>query len=273
MEYLYKYSYTKRVAKYAVISGEIGDINLKLRDVTNHNDESSECHVASEVSVIRHGKVYNFVEPLNEIAEYCLHNLEGTYYTDEKSAIFARVKKQLKDCTDSIIGQMSNVEYLKERLGTLTEKEVQYLTFDDVQLGKTYYIPQIGAVKVIGIISGISGETSYLTDSNYNTHYANCDVESGDRIILVKDDITDNVVTEHGNKVFMSDNDWRIHRENNNINLLKREIQQKESKIQYKNSELINRLEYIIQNQTELTVTQILDIMEGIINVSSSFVD
>ena len=53
---------------------------------------------------------------------------------------------------------------------------------------------------------------------------------------------------------------------------MKKELQQKESKIQYKNSEL-KRLEYIIQNQTDLTVTQILDIMGGIINVSSSFVD
>ena len=91
MEYLYKYSYTKRVTKFAVISGEIGDINLKLRDVTNHNDESSEYHVASEVAVIRRGKVYNFAEALNEIAEYCLHDLEGTYYMDEKSTVLAHV--------------------------------------------------------------------------------------------------------------------------------------------------------------------------------------
>lgn len=272
MEYLYKYSYTKRVAKYAVISGEIGDINLKLRDVTDYKDEFSEHNVGAEVAVIRHGKVYNFVEALNDYAEFCLHDIEGTYYMDEKSAILARVQKQLKDCTDSIIGQMSNAEYLKERLSVLVEKEVHYLNFDNVQLGKTYFIPQIGAVTVIGIISGISGETSYLTDSNYNTHYANCDDDSGDRVILVKDDKTDMVVTEHGNKVFMSAYDWNIHRENNNISLLKKELQQKESKIQYKNSEL-KRLEYITKHQADLTVDQILDIMGGIINISSSFVD
>lgn len=272
MEYLYKYSYTKRVGKFAVISGEIGDINLKLRDVTDYKDEFGEHNVRAEVAVIRHGKVYNFAETLNDIAEYCLYDFEGTYYMDEKTAILERVKKQLKDCTDSIIGQMSNIEYLKERLSVLVEKDVHYLTFDNIQLGKTYFIPQIGAVNVIGIISGINGETSFLTDSNYNTHY-DSDDDSGDRIILVKDDESDNVVTEHGNRVFMSDNDWRIHRENNNINLLKRELQQKESKIQYKNSKIVNRLEYIIQNQTDLTVTQILDIMGGIINVSGSFVD
>ena len=272
MEYLYKYSYAKRVAKYAVISGEIGDINLKLRDVTNYKDGFSEPNVSSEVLVIRHGKVYNFVEPLNEIAEYCLHNLEGTYYMDEKTAILERVQKQLKDCTDSINGQTSNAEYIKERLSVLVEKDVHYLTCDNVQLGKTYYIAQVGTVKVIGIISGITGETSYLTDSNYNTHYANCDDESGDRIILVKEDNNDRMKTEHGHTVFMSSNDWHHNRDNHNISLLKKELQQKESKIQYKKSEL-ERLEYITKHHNVLTVTQILEIMEGIINISGRFVD
>ena len=109
----------------------------------------------------------------------------------------------------------------------LTQKGVHYLRAFQVKIGEKYYVADTGMCKVIGSISFEDGSKGYLTNENYCS--SSRFEEDGDRIILIENG--DKIVTENGDSVFLTTDDWtnlqineKIDRLNYTVENIKRNI-------------------------------------------------
>ena len=96
------------------------------------------------------------------------------------------------------------------------------------------------------------GRVGYLTDGNYSSGY---DGYEGDRIILIEDKKTGRIITENGNPVYVSEQDYKNLVGNNKMESLIKDIENIRKTIErYKLS--IERLNAIIAQKDTLTIDQ-----------------
>jgi hypothetical protein len=184
MNTLYKYRKYEGIAKYEIISGKFGiDTILHLKDTTcKHTGPNCEI----EVEMCQDGKSYTFLQALNWTAQkYEHYHSNEVFYDNEKDAFVDGLKTRINTLQNLIDEGIKSIEEEKEKLENLTEKEIYYLTANNAETLKKGYIENEGTCNIVGNINFFDGKTGYLTDCNYMTHHYEDD-EGGDRIILVE---------------------------------------------------------------------------------------
>ena len=221
---VYKYRSLDGIIKYEVLAGEFGvDSTLHLRD-TSCTHYGNRCEI--EVVLNEDGKSYSYSKPLNDSAkkyEY-FHTMEK-YWDNEKDAFVEGLEISIDSSRRSIDNYEEELAKTLSKLEGLTQKGVHYLTAKQVKIGEKYYVADTGMCKVIGSISFEDGSKGYLTNENYCSRYD----EDGDRIILIENG--DKIVTENGDSVFLTTDDWtnlqineKIDRLNYTVEITKRNI-------------------------------------------------
>lgn len=126
-------------------------------------------------------------------------------------------------------GYRDNIAYAEKRIALnnvalkrLQEKEVNYFNTALAKLDSYCYVEDEGRCRIIGTINFSDGTTGYLTDSNYGED--RWDSYEGDRIILKENDNTGRIITERGDVVYLSADDYQNRKTNDNIKKLTAEV-------------------------------------------------
>ena len=125
-----------------------------------------------------------------------------------------------------------------------------------VKSEKLCYIEDEGTCRIIGTILFDDGRIGHLTDSNYSEGY---DGYEGDRIILIENKDTGRIMTENGESVYASEQDYNNIKANKLMETLMKSIENNRKGIEnYTLS--IERFNTIIGQKDILTVEQMRDI-------------
>ena len=254
---VYKYRSLYGIIKYEVLEGEFGvDNTLHLRD-TSCSHYGDKCQI--EVVMNEDGKSYRFSKALNDNAkryEY-FHTME-MYWNNKKDAFVEGLEISINSYRKSIEGYESEMAKTNKLLEDLQEKEVRYLTAEQVKIGKMYHVSNQGMCRIIGSILFEDGSKGYLTDDNYDTRYDDGD---GDRIILIEKN--GKIISENNESVFLTTGDYENLKDNNEIVRLKKIVDRTTKNI----ANAIRRIEHyhnLISKKDTLTVEAMIEMRNNI---------
>jgi thymidylate synthase len=219
---VYKYRTLEGIIKYEVLEGVFGvDSTLHLRD-TSCTHYGNNCEI--EVALCEDGKSYQFSKALNDNAKRYehFHTIEK-FWDNEKDAFVEGLEISIDSSRRSIEDYEKELANAQEKRKALKKNNVRYLTGKLVETTETAYLGEEGVIRIIGSILFKDGTKGYLTNSNY---YSGYDDGDGDRIILI-DNIKKNgkIITENGDVVYLTKDDYTNHKNNNEIDRLDKIIE------------------------------------------------
>ena len=258
MNAIYKYRTTQGIAEYEILKGEFGvDDTLHLRD-TSCNHYGPKCEI--EVVKCESGDCYQFSKALNDNAEEYIyfHKLEKFWATKEEAYVEG-MEMAVESYYHSIAENEKRIVEAEEKLAGMKKVKIQYFTSEMVKSENLCYVENEGICRIIGTILFDDGRIGHLTDSNYSEGY---DGYEGDRIILIKNKVTGRIMTENGESVYVSEQDYKNIKANKLIETLTKSIENNRKGIEsYTLS--IERLNSIIGQKDILTIEQMRDIRNG----------
>jgi hypothetical protein len=258
MNTVYKYRTVHGIVKYEILKGEFGvDDTLHLRD-TSCQHYGSKCEI--EVVKCESGDCYQFSKALNANAEEYIyfHQLERFWATKEEAYVEG-MERAVESYYRSIADNEKRIVEAEEKLAGMKKVKIQYFTSEMVKSEKLCYVENEGICRIIGTILFDDGRIGYLTDSNYSEGY---DGNEGDRIILIENKDTGRIMTENGESVYVSEQDYNNIKANKLMETLLKSIENNRKGIEsYTLS--IERLNTIIGQKDTLTIEQMRDIRNG----------
>lgn len=258
MNTVYKYRTVHGIVKYEILNGEFGiDDTLHLRD-TSCQHYGANCEI--EVVKCEDGECYQFSKALNANAEEYeyFHKLEKFWATKEEAYVEG-MEMAVESYYRSIAENEQKIVEAEEKLAGMKKMKVQYFTSEMVKSENRCYVENEGTCRIIGTIMFDDGRIGHLTDSNYSEGY---DGYEGDRIILIENKATGKIMTENGENVYASKQDFDNIKANKVIETLNKSIENNRKGIEsYTLS--IERLNFIIGQKDTLTIDQMRDIRNG----------
>ena len=258
MNTVYKHRTVHGIVKYEILKGEFGvDDTLHLRD-TSCQHYGDKCEI--EVVKCESGDCYQFSKALNANAEEYIyfHQLEKFWATMEEAYVEG-MERAVESYYHSIAENEKRIVEAEEKLAGMKKVKIQYFTSEMVKSEKHCYVEDEGTCRIIGTILFDDGKIGYLTDSNYSDGY---DGYEGDRIILIENKATGRIMTENGDSVYASKQDYDNIKANKVIETLNKSIENNRKGIEsYTLS--IERLNTIIGQKDTLTIEQMRDIRNG----------
>ena len=258
MNTVYKYRTVHGIVEYEILKGEFGiDDTLHLRD-TSCQHYGPKCEI--EVVKCESGDCYQFSKALNDNAEEYIyfHKLEKFWATKEEAYVEG-MEMAVESYYHSIAENEKRIVEAEEKLAGMKRVKIQYFTSEMVKSEKLCYIENEGICRIIGTILFDDGRIGHLTDSNYSEGY---DGYEGDRIILIENKATGRIMTENGESVYVSEQDYKNIKANKLIETLTKSIENNRKGIEsYTLS--IERLNSIIGQKDILTIEQMRDIRNG----------
>ena len=258
MNTVYKYRTTQGIAEYEILKGEFGvDDILHLRDTTCQH-YGPKCEI--EVVKCESGDCYQFSKALNANAEEYIyfHQLEK-YWATKKDAYVEGMERAIESYYHSIAENEKRIVEAEEKLAGMKKVKIQYFTSEMVKSEKLCYIEDEGTCRIIGTILFDDGRIGHLTDSNYSEGY---DGYEGDRIILIENKATGRIMTENGESVYASKQDYDNIKANKLMETLTKSIENNRKGIESYTLN-IERLNSIICQKDTLTIEQMRDIRNG----------
>ena len=259
MNAIYKYRTTQGIAEYEILKGEFGvDDILHLRDTTCQH-YGPKCEI--EVVKCESGDCYQFSKALNANAEEYIyfHQLEK-YWATKKDAYVEGMERAIESYYRSIADNEQKIVEAEEKLTGMKKMKVQYFTSEMVKSENLCYVENEGTCRIIGTIMFDDGRIGHLTDSNYTEGY---DGYEGDRIILIENKATGRIMTENGESVYVSEQDYNNIKSNKRMETLMKSIENNRKGIEsYTLS--IERLNTIIGQKDTLTIDQMRDMRNEI---------
>ena len=254
MNAIYKYRTTQGIAEYEILKGEFGvDDILHLRDTTCQH-YGPKCEI--EVVKCESGDCYQFSKALNANAEEYIyfHQLEK-FWATKKDAYVEGMERAVESYYRSIADNEQKIVEAEEKLAGMKKMKVRYFTSEMVKSENLCYVENEGTCRIIGTIMFDDGRIGHLTDSNYSEGY---DGYEGDRIILIENKATGRIMTENGESVYVSEQDYNNIKANKLIETLNKCIENNRKGIEsYTLS--IERLNTIIGQKDILTIEQMRD--------------
>ena len=254
MNTVYKYRTVHGIVKYDILKGEFGvDDTLHLRDTScQHYGDKCEIEVVKSES----GDCYQFSKALNANAEEYIyfHQLEK-FWATKKDAYVEGMERAVESYYRSIADNEQKIVEAEEKLAGMKKMKVRYFTSEMVKSENLCYVENEGTCRIIGTIMFDDGRIGHLTDSNYSEGY---DGYEGDRIILIENKATGRIMTENGESVYVSEQDYNNIKANKLIETLNKCIENNRKGIEsYTLS--IERLNTIIGQKDILTIEQMRD--------------
>ena len=257
---IYKYRRCFGIVEYELINGEFGvDNTLHIRD-TSCTHPGPKCEI--EVVKCDDGDCYQFSKALNSSAEEFDYFHKGEKFWTTKEDAYVEGLHIIADAyRDNIDDAEKRIVKNTESLSGLQEKEVNYFNTVLAKLDSYCYVEYEGRCRIIGTINFADGTTGYLTDSNYGED--RWDNYEGDRIILKEEDNTGRIVTERGDVVYLSVDDYQNHKTNNTIKNLTEEIER------YKKAiggwiMRVERINEIISKRKHLTIDLMMEMFNNV---------
>ena len=258
MNTVYKYRTVHGIVEYEILNGEFGvDDTLHLRD-TSCQHIGPNCEI--EVVKCEDGDCYQFSKALNANAEEYIyfHKLEKFWATKEEAYVEG-MEMAVESCYKSIADNEQKIVEAEEKLAGMKKMKVQYFTTEMVKSEKHCYVENEGTCRIIGTILFDDGRIGHLTDSNYSEGY---DGYEGDRIILIENKATGRIMTENGESVYVSEQDYKNTKTNKLMETLMKSIENNRKGIEIYTLN-IERLNTIIGQKDTLTIEQMRDIRNG----------
>ena len=261
MNTVYKYRTVHGIVMYEILNGEYGvDDTLHLRD-TSCNHYGPKCEI--EVVKCESGDCYQFSKALNANAEEYIyfHQLEK-FWATKKDAYVEGMERAIESYYRSIADTEKRIVEAEEKLAGMKKVKIQYFTSEMVKSENLCYVENEGICRIIGTILFDDGRIGHLTDSNYSEGYDGYGYE-GDRIILIENKDTGRIMTENGESVYVSEQDYNNIKANKLIETLTKSIENNRKGIEsYTLS--IERLNTIIGQKDILTIEQMRDMRNEI---------
>jgi len=261
MNTVYKYRTVHGIVKYEILNGEFGvDDTLHLRD-TSCQHYGPKCEI--EVVKCESGDCYQFSKALNANAEEYIyfHQLEK-FWATKKDAYVEGMERAIESYYRSIADNEKRIVEAEEKLAGMKKVKIQYFTSEMVKSENLCYVENEGICRIIGTILFDDGRIGHLTDSNYSEGYDGYGYE-GDRIILIENKDTGRIMTENGESVYVSEQDYNNIKANKLIETLTKSIENNRKGIEsYTLS--IERLNTIIGQKDILTIEQMRDMRNEI---------
>ena len=258
MNTVYKYRTVHGIVTYEILNGEFGvDDTLHLRDTScNHYGDKCEIEVVKSES----GDCYQFSKALNANAEeYIYFHQREKFWATKEEAYVEGMEMAVESYYHSIAENEKRIVEAEEKLAGMKKVKIQYFTSEMVKSENLCYVENEGICRIIGTILFDDGRIGHLTDSNYSEGY---DGYEGDRIILIENKATGRIMTENGESVYVSEQDYKNIKANKLIETLTKSIENNQKGIEsYTLS--IERLNSIIGQKDILTIEQMRDIRNG----------
>ena len=251
MNAIYKYRTTQGIAEYEILKGEFGvDDILHLRDTTCQH-YGPKCEI--EVVKCESGDCYQFSKALNANAEEYIyfHQVEKFWATKEEAYVEG-MERAVESYYHIIAENEKRIVEAEEKLAGMKKVKIQYFTSEMVKSEKLCYVEDEGTCRIIGTILFDDGRIGHLTDSNYSEGY---DGYEGDRIILIENKDTGRIMTENGEPVYASKQDYDNIKSNEKLGRLKKSIETYRDIIKSYTLN-IERLNSIICQKDTLTIEQ-----------------
>ena len=258
MNTVYKYRTVHGIVEYEILNGEFGvDDTLHLRD-TSCNHYGPKCEI--EVVKCESGDCYQFSKALNANAEEYIyfHQLEK-YWATKKDAYVEGMEIAVESYYHSIAENEKRIVEAEEKLAGMKKVKIQYFTNEMVKSENLCYVEGEGTCHIIGTIMFNDGRIGYLTDENYTEGY---DGYEGDRIILIENKATGRIMTENGESVYASKQDYDNIKANKLMETLTKSIENNRKGIESYTLN-IERLNTIIGQKDILTIEQMRDMRNG----------
>lgn len=257
---VYKYRQCFGIIEYEVLNGEFGvDSTLHLQD-TSCTHLGPKCEI--EVVKCDDGDCYQFSKPLNSSAEKFDYFHKGEkFWANKEDAYVEGLQIIANAYRENIDDAEKRIVKNNEELKGLQEKGVNFFNTALAKLDSYCYIEDEGRCRIIGTINFSDGTTGYLTDNNYGED--RWDSYEGDRIILIEKDNTGRIITERGDVVYLSEEDFKAHKTNNTIKNLTEEVER------YKKAiggwiTRIERINNIIRKRKHLTIDLMMEMFNEI---------
>jgi hypothetical protein len=258
MNAVYKYRTVHGIVKYEILNGEFGvDDTLHLRDTScNHYGDKCEIEVVKSES----GDCYQFSKALNANAEeYIYFHQREKFWATKEEAYVEGMEMAVESYYHSIAENEKRIVEAEEKLAGMKKVKIQYFTSEMVKSENLCYVEDEGTCRIIGTILFDDGRIGHLTDSNYSEGYDGYDC---DRIILIENKATGRIMTENGESVYASKQDYDNIKANKLMETLTKSIENNRKGIEsYTLS--IERLNTIIGQKDTLTIEQMRDIRNG----------
>ena len=258
MNTVYKYRTVHGIVTYEILNGEFGvDDTLHLRDTScNHYGDKCEIEVVKSES----GDCYQFSKALNANAEeYIYFHQREKFWATKEEAYVEGMEMAVESYYHSIAENEKRIVEAEDKLAGMKKVKIQYFTSEMVKSEKLCYIEDEGTCRIIGTILFDDGRIGHLTDSNYSEGY---DGYEGDRIILIENKATGRIMTENGESVYVSEQDYKNIKANKLMETLTKSIENNQKGIEsYTLS--IERFNTIIGQKDILTIEQMRDMRNG----------
>ena len=257
---IYKYRQCYGIIEYEVFNGEFGvDNTLHLRDTScTHSDPKCEI----EVVKCGDGDCYQFSNPLNSSAEnYDYYHKGEKFWANKEDAYVEGLQLIADGYRDNIDDAERRIVKNNEELKGLREKGVNFFNTTLAKLDSYCYVKDEGKCRIIGTINFSDGTTGYLTDDNYSED--RWDSYGGDRIILKEKDNTGRIITERGDVVYLSQDDYKAHKTNNTIKKSTEEVERYKKAIGSWIMK-IERINSIISKRKHLTIDLMMEMFNEI---------
>lgn len=258
MNSVYKHRTVHGIVRYEILKGEFGvDDTLHLRD-TSCQHYGPKCEI--EVVKCESGDCYQFSKALNANAEEYIyfHQLEK-FWATKKDAYVEGMERAIESYYRSIADNEARITEAEEKLAGMKKVKIQYFTSEMVKSENLCYVEDEGTCRIIGTILFDDGRIGHLTDSNYSEGY---DGYEGDRIILIENKDTGRIMTENGESVYVSEQDYNNIKANKLMETLLKSIENNRKGIEsYTLS--IERMNTIIGQKDILTIEQMRDMRNG----------
>ncbi len=258
MNTVYKYRTVHGIVTYEILNGEFGvDDTLHLRDTScQHYGDKCEIEVVKSES----GDCYQFSKALNANAkEYIYFHQREKFWATKEEAYVEGMEMAVLSYYNSIAENEKRIVEAEEKLAGMKKVKIQYFTIEMVKSENLCYVEGEGTCRIIGTILFDDGRIGHLTGSNYSEGY---DGYEGDRIILIENKETGRIMTENGESVYVSEQDYKNIKANKLIETLTKCIENNRKAIEsYMSS--IQRLNTIIGQKDTLTIEQMRDIRNG----------
>ena len=258
MNTVYKYRTLQGIVEYEILNGEFGvDDTLHLRD-TSCKHYGDKCEI--EVVKCESGDYYQFSKALNANAEeYIYFHQREKFWATMEEAYVEGMEMAVESYYHSIAENERRIVEAEEKLAGMKKVKIQYFTSEMVKSENLCYVEDEGTCRIIGTILFDDGRIGHLTDSNYSEGY---DGYEGDRIILIENKATGRIMTENGESVYVSEQDYKNIKANKLIENLTKSIENNRKGIEsYTLS--IERLNNIIGQKDILTIEQMRDMRNG----------
>ena len=257
---VYKYRQCFGIIEYEVLNGEFGvDSTLHLRD-TSCTHLGPKCEI--EVVKCDDGDCSQFSKALNRSAEeYDYYHKAEKFWAIKEDAYVEGLHLIADGYRDNIADAEKRIVKNNEELKGLKEKGVNYFNTALAKLGSDCYVEDGGRCRIIGTINFADGTTGYLTDNNYGED--RWDSYDGDRIIFKEKGNCGRIITERGDDVYLSADDYANLKTNNTIKKLTEEVDR------YKNAiggwiMRIERINSIISKRKHLTIDLMMEMFNEI---------